>query len=233
MKLYVIGIMALLTAACSAPTEIPANEGDTSTGASLESEPQAIPAPNGGPYLIQVGPASGQGPWRLVLARDRGRQVEVSPFIIDPTFDDGETRGATLLDATTGRGTMVVYSRENGVNRVVRREEFALANSEIDLFAHPYDGTAFPDGVYAVDSVRRIGTCTFAGETGTLWTAHYTEAEVDRQACITRDGITMGEESPELAAFLQKHGQIFRIVRGPIDPSVFDPARIAITAGAE
>jgi hypothetical protein len=233
MKLYVIGVIALLTAACSAPTEIPANESDNSTGASLESEPQAPPAPNSGPYLIQVGPASGQGPWRLFLARDGGRQLNVHPFIIDPTFDDGEMRGAGLLDATTGRGINVMYGRENGVTRVLQQQAFDLANSDIDLSAHPYDGTAFADGVYAVDSVRRIGTCTFAGETGTLWTAHYTEAEVDPQACITRDGITMGEESPELAAFLQKHGQIFRIVRGPIDPSVFDPARIAITAGAE
>lgn len=221
-RILVLALAGPLLVGCG-----PASENAPASGeaVALQSE---LPAPSPGPYRIEVGPAGGAGPWSLVAARDGGNQLDVQfnngglpEVAADLTFADQDRRRIEIVSTARGEVSRIEVERRAGALVATSSTTAALSQSGVKPDDFPWDGSPFPHA-YDPASLQAVSGCSAGRETGTLWRATpAADASVEWEACVTDDGIAlpspfhlMGADAPVT----------LRIVRGPIDPALFDPA---------
>lgn len=221
MKPLSLALAALLVSSCGQPSE---TSGAADVDVVLQTE---LPAVSSGPYRIEVGPAGGAGPWVLIAARDSGNQLEIEfdnagipESAAELAFADQDRRRVWFVSRSRGEVSDVEIKRPGGQPVITLSRTTPLAQSSLKPDAFPWDGSPFPN-TYDPSTLTAVSACKVGSETGTLWRASpVTDPEYEWEACVTPDGITL----PRFMTIDAEEQVTLRVVRGPVDPALFDPA---------
>ena len=219
LSLSLAPLAALLVSSCGQPSE---TSGAADVDVVLQTE---LPAVSSGPYRIEYGPAGGAGPWVLIEARDNENYFSVSIGITgrkpesaaELTFDDGDSRHILYYVSRSRREESYVEVQRTGGSPAIKLSE---TGPWVGSARWPSNGSPFPN-TYDPSTLTAVSACKVGSETGTLWRASpVTDPEFEWEACVTNDGITL----PNFWTDGAEEQVTLRVVRGPVDPALFDPA---------